>query len=1069
MWTYNNDDDKWVEKDDSLSKSSFDVYKQELSQTRFYAKCLSGATYLPVNNLDNIYDVLLNKTKRNWFIPIGSSPYSITTIPNDQSPIERTDPDFYYQKNLDDYSLTLKNKFTPEKLINDSIKNYYYTDITTTEQIDVSASFLDTKIDGVRLLTGHKILVKDQITKVSLPITTDPDTFFVGNYTLIGQIGLTAEYEYYNEENGVYEFDGNNLIKISMFDDYDNAFRYSIVTKLGTNVGKQFHLSRLLNGYYPNETEPKEFTEKKNWMLRNRVDYNNLFEINYYDSIKHGTQSINITGITYSIPERTISVGEFGVILNTQDEFGGISNVIRNKYKVNLFSISESSLYYWVCGERGTLLRVTKSDFKIDKIDLPGVLGNLNCVDFLSDSKGVVVGDVNTILVTDNGGKNWEQVTIDKFDAFDYNKVVYYSPTKFYVVGENGVFVEFIQSISGFKVYKKRLSKFKEKLEDEYLLVDDINDVLSATVSWNLTVGTTSTTINDEFIFSATNDNNIILYDINNNFSDFHFLYLDFGVQYGDITNIVKKEGTDEFIFSSDEGVYTFDINDFNQVGVTSGPGIYNTATASPATQIDTKYYNDLFDYNGGQLILSGNESLLLSHTYSSTFNDVIDSGFSSRLKSKMLFMNYDIASKLNFFRDNGDYRLPETITFTASNSFVPYTDKFEFNDPIISGTAQSNWIDYWSDSLQTFEYNTVVGLDESTKVLLSVTFSNSGYLTTGVTVSSSDITNDLADIINLAPEIEEESSNRFYGVTPISTPTASKLIYMYKYLMVIKTPLNYPVNVGDVMNIKNNSIDANLIVNKIYNDGLDKYLYMYTEFNDNIIRDIKDNGCHIDNLNMYGGEYNSNVSEEDLIYKFNKHPLSNAYNLATQSGTHSFELTPLFNNKTAYYNLATNITTNSGSFDSLYTDAFIEFGYSPVYNIYDYLTNIDPTLFYSSKEYLAMPIYNGIPLGSLTQSVAYVDTGIQNNNKVLFGTDLKFEWESIFLDTFVDVTINGSASYSAEKLLVMDKYYDENQDAYTIEFHKKLEFVGTDADILNGNGSIDIVSRRRLDQISDD
>ena len=88
------------------------------------------------------------------------------------------------------------------------------------------------------------------------------------------------------------------------------------------------------------------------------------------------------------------------------------------------------------------------------------------------------------------------------------------------------------------------------------------------------------------------------------------------------------------------------------------------------------------------------------------------------------------------------------------------------------------------------------------------------------------------------------------------------------------------------------------------------------------------------------------------------------------------------------------------------YTDCFVDFGYSPIYNIYDYLRNINSVLFTPDKEYLAMPVYKNIPLGSLTPSVGYIDTGISNNNKILLGTDLKFEWESVFIDTFVDVDI---------------------------------------------------------------
>ena len=58
---------------------------------------------------------------------------------------------------------------------------------------------------------------------------------------------------------------------------------------------------------------------------------------------------------------------------------------------------------------------------------------------------------------------------------------------------------------------------------------------------------------------------------------------------------------------------------------------------------------------------------------------------------------------------------------------------------------------------------------------------------------------------------------------------------------------------------------------------------------------------------------------------------------------------------------------------------SFLKFGYSPTHNILDYLTGINNVndvnpKFYATKEYLAMPIYNGIPLGSLSSTTAYID-----------------------------------------------------------------------------------------------
>ena len=258
-------------------------------------------------------------------------------------------------------------------------------------------------------------------------------------------------------------------------------------------------------------------------------------------------------------------------------------------------------------------MKINKHDFKIKKVKLSKILVSLNCVRFLSNTKGIVVGDLNTILITNDGGNIWEKIDISKFSDFDYNKCIYYSTTKFFVVGENGVFIEFEKSISGYKAYKRRLSKFTERLEDEYLLVDDINDIISSNINWNFNFNGINTNINDEFLFITTNDNNIIMYDINENFKDFKFIYLDFNEDYGDITNIIKRENTDDFYFSSDNGVFKFDFTNFNVLDTTTG--IYNISVGvSTATPVDFKYYNDLFDYNGNELILSSNESLLLSY-----------------------------------------------------------------------------------------------------------------------------------------------------------------------------------------------------------------------------------------------------------------------------------------------------------------------------------------------------------------------------------------------------------------------------------------------------------------------
>src|SRR5690606_2972793 len=109
--------------------------------------------------------------------------------------------------------------------------------------------------------------------------------------------------------------------------------------------------------------------------------------------------------------------------------------------------------------------------------------------------------------------------------------------------------------------------------------------------------------------------------------------------------------------------------------------------------------------------------------------------------------------------------------------------------------------------------------------------------------------------------------------------------------------------------------------------------------------------------------------------------------------------------------------------------------------------------------------------LSSINDNVAYIDyNGItQSNtsgNKLIFGNNLKLEWESLFINTFVDVNLYESSTYSipsstTERLLVMDKYYNSIDDVYVIEFHKKLNFT-----IGNPLYFIDIISRRKLYQI---
>ena len=127
MWIYNSNFGKWSSSDDNIKLDTFNLLKQELSATRFYSRILSGATFIPVNDLDNIYDILGEWEPKNWYISSLGSQYSETASPtNNAMAIDDASSYEYYTKFISEYGMTLKTLFTADRLIKDSINNYYY-------------------------------------------------------------------------------------------------------------------------------------------------------------------------------------------------------------------------------------------------------------------------------------------------------------------------------------------------------------------------------------------------------------------------------------------------------------------------------------------------------------------------------------------------------------------------------------------------------------------------------------------------------------------------------------------------------------------------------------------------------------------------------------------------------------------------------------------------------------------------------------------------------------------------------------------------------------------------------
>lgn len=1192
MWTLNTDTGKWSNQTDTLSYDVYTNLKQDLQSLRLFSKCLSGSTYLPINKLTDIYDVLNYEKVGFWATtpPISGSSIMPSIVDNN------TISDEFYNKYLKESAFTLKNLFTPNKLIKDQLTNYVYVDVATTDALtNVTSVKVGLTIDGILLKEGHRVLVKDQRTEVTIPSSTDPDVYFgTTNYHLLDTFGTEATYYYFNNQNGIYKYTNNRLVIESDLDTYEGAYRYSVSVKLGSvNGDNQFHLARRTDGYYPETTDNKEFQSKHNWVLRNRVDYHNIYDNNYYDILRHdaqtyvvsspGSGTVSTTYMTYSIPARTVAVGDFGVIIDNQDKLTSgstfsVSLIIDNKYKSNIRSIAEIDGYYWCCGDNGTLLKVSKIDFSISSYNL-NETSPLTSISFFNSLYGMVVGKYNTVYYTFDGGNSWKKLTFPEFDIYSYNKVVQYSINQAYIGGETGVFIEMNYSTSGWIAYKRKITK-QLTTYDQYDLVDDINDMSpllwntlrtynytqdstsvdfansltytskiidgnnllqisvnspyfgnstfsgsSFYIGFRITDITTSTyvytspnfgnvlptlppyntwdiwqygvvssnltftqslpvdlngilsnssylvesniiynwdglfgtvggyeqpfnptswnlkSVNSRQLIIVTNQDNIITYDIDNVISPIsnQFVYLTFSQSHSDIQTVTTNKYD---VYIGGDNLYKFDFTQFANIG--------NTATNianGTSSLVSDLYVNKLYSTTDN-LYLSGNYGLLKKWDYSTTF-DNLDPDFDSRIQSKLLFLDYDIASKLNFFNSDGQYVLPNSVTFSYGLTSLS----------IDHLSNETNWLDYYKDSEKTFKYYSSIDDSNVVKFSSSFTKSSSQY---SWTFSSSNLTTSYSDIYPYAPNINSSTASRFISdsvvistVDPI--PTGVLKVYAYKYLVVFVVPNTYDVSVGDMLNFSSSMVNCNIIVNRINISnipspipfgytGQKKIVYCYSDFNQNIVNGLNSGVTTVTNLNRFS-------SYSDLIASFNNHKIGIGYKVSDNGSSISLE--SRFNNKTAYYNMQSLV---NGVSSMVYGDHFLKFGYSPTYNILDYLSNIDP-IFTSSKVLTILPQYYSLPGGPLTIDTVWIDTGI-STNKIYFGTNLKNKWESLLINTFVDINCD---SYSTERLLIIGKSYDTNYGAYYIELHKKVN-TG-----IAGVSSFDIISRNTLGQISDD
>jgi hypothetical protein len=470
MWDYSSVNDNWEKRVEKLDKRVYNFLRQEIEDVRFYSKCLDGISYIPVPELDNLYDVMNYKTNETYKINSEySSNFSDTDITGG-IPIgsgDLSDVGSHYRYN-EEYGYTMKNLFTPKRLIDDST-NYLTVDIATTDSISLTKKPL--VIDGVTVKEGHRVLVKNNITNSTISSDIDPEEYFSHNYYFVKEIGNNSTYFYFNSENGIYRIIDGYLVRTTDLDTYLTNIRYSVHVIMGTNTHIQQHLSRLKSGNFPlvSNNDPIEFNIKENHIVRNSLEYRNTLDNEFYCGIVQNKESVNILGKTYQIPERFISVGDFGVIINYQDDY---SNVIKNKFKEDLKDIVALSDKYLTIGDNGTLLSLNKLSLDPIFIEMDS-FETFNSINFIDDFRGLIVGN-NGLILSTRDQYTWQQIDVDIDN--DLNKVNFVDLSRAIIVGDNGI-VKGLTLNNNKNTLEDIELKTKSTLFNEKRVLEDLTDI----------------------------------------------------------------------------------------------------------------------------------------------------------------------------------------------------------------------------------------------------------------------------------------------------------------------------------------------------------------------------------------------------------------------------------------------------------------------------------------------------------------------------------------------------------------------------------------------------------------
>ena len=417
------------------------------------------------------------------------------------------------------------------------------------------------------------------------------------------------------------------------------------------------------------------------------------------------------------------------------------------------------------------------------------------------------------------------------------------------------------------------------------------------------------------------------------------------------------------------------------------------------------------------------------------TTKDILPNSYWQRFNPKLLFLDYDLASKLYFYDlKTKQYQLPNSVVIQDLSKFT-----------ISSLPNQVSWLDYSKDATKEYKYRTL--REDSNEVKYSSEFMKDSKSKIQVKLKDSS-TKNLNNINGVNEGILTHLDNNLnFGIPPSAQ---SFDFFFYQEFLVFKKPQDLSIEIGDFLNFHNSLINSSFMVMDKLKHGNSDLIYCKPHFSENDVNSLLslNKDTTITNLNLFEDTL-------DLEENFNNHPISFGYQLSLKGS--SVEISGKLTEKSAYYNLQFQLFKENSlldieTFQSTYNRNFLNFKYTPYYSILNYLED-----FNSNFKLRSLPEYT---FENNNSGVLYdITTG-----EISFNRNLEKSWSSIPKNVFIDLEFKNQ---SLKEILILDKFFDEKTNRYVLQTYKNFSNLYVQNDLSGDEFKLRV--RNTLGEVSKD